>query len=215
MVLLVGGSFESQFDGPSGATMMAPLFIDQYPVTHQQFYEHIAATGQEPLSDWPRGTPPDELLDHPVVGVTVEQARRYAAWKGRRLPRPLEWERAARGLTGRSFPWGGEFSASRCNGPDQGLGRTCPVDQYADGASPEGCCDLIGNVWEWTDGGTAKGENCEDGCSWVYGGSFRHSCVKSDQLVRTAVGTDNSYTYLGFRCVLDGPTPSGDGRRSE
>jgi eukaryotic-like serine/threonine-protein kinase len=101
--------------------------------------------------------------DHPVVHVSWFDARAYCEWVGGRLPTGAEWEKAARGTDGRSYPWGNEMPAgNRLNFADSNLDMdwadkivddhyqfTAPVGNYPDGASPYGVFDMAGNVWEW------------------------------------------------------------------
>jgi len=88
--------------------------------------------------------------DHPVVNVTWDDAKAYADWAGVSLPTEAQWEKAARGTGGREYPWGNTFQASKavCS---VGLSRssTAPVGSIPSGASPCGCLDMAGNVWEW------------------------------------------------------------------
>jgi formylglycine-generating enzyme required for sulfatase activity len=98
-------------------------------------------------------TAPD---DWPVVNVTANEAFGYCRWLGRRLPTVEEWERAARGLDGRPFPWEtGGPEASRVNAAAaDGSVAPGPVPvgdrRFAAGDTPEGIAHLIGNVEEWT-----------------------------------------------------------------
>jgi formylglycine-generating enzyme len=102
------------------------------------------------------------LDDHPVVHVTLSDAKAYAAWAGKTLPTEAEWEFAARaGLDGAEFAWGdelnpggrmmantwqGEFPWENLN--DDGYEGTSPVGAFPPNAY--GLYDMIGNVWEWT-----------------------------------------------------------------
>ena len=97
----------------------------------------------------------DESL--PVVGVSWYEAVAYCRWLSEetgqafRLPTEAEWEKAARGDDGRTFPWGDQFEANRCNVRSSGVGRTVVVGSYSPaGESPYGCAGMVGNVSEWT-----------------------------------------------------------------
>ncbi len=102
-----------------------------------------AAQNTSPM-DWES----QEVAALPVRCVSYYEAEAYAAWIGGRLPTELEWEAALKGAENREFPWGGEWSTSRANFNYDGQPRLKPVGE--DSATPEGVCDLLGSVREWT-----------------------------------------------------------------
>ncbi len=91
---------------------------------------------------------PQGKAKHPVVYVDLDDARAYAQWAGKRLPREEEWQYAAQGNIYYSWPWRHVYDPRKCNGDGD---NTTPVDAYLDGASPLGCLDMVGNVWELTE----------------------------------------------------------------
>jgi len=100
--------------------------------------------------------------NHPITEVGWHGAKAYCEHYGRRLPTEAEWEKAARGLDARIYPWGDKWDSGKVNfcdasceydwkdtQTDDGYQRTAPVGDYLDGASPYGALDMVGNVWEW------------------------------------------------------------------
>ena len=94
--------------------------------------------------------------NHPIRGITLKQATQYCEWLSKksdrkfRLPKAVEWERAATGDSARLYPWGDIFEPSRCNTVESNIGTTTPIGVFPDGASPFCVEDMIGNVEEWT-----------------------------------------------------------------
>lgn len=133
---------------PQRNVYLDAYYIDRYEVTNEQFEKFINATGYQAQGDWWRYYT-EEKEKHPVVYVTWNDADAYARWAGKRLPTEAEWEKAARGTSGRKWPWGSVWDASRCSSEEAGPATTTPVGSYPDGASPYGVMDIAGNVWEW------------------------------------------------------------------
>lgn len=183
---------------------VAGFWIDRMLVTNAEYRAFVDGTGEVSSAHGFKGRPGPDTDRHPVVGVTLAAARRYARWVNNRLPTNLEWESmATRGGT-RRFPWGDVFRRELCNGPHQKLGKTTPVGAFAGAITVEAgepsVSDVLGNVWAWTElDPRTSGPDAQH--IWVFGGSYRHACVQDDRFARTAVSEHNDYWYLGFRCA--------------
>ncbi len=130
--------------------------IGRYPVTNAEYAAFVRDAGHPPPAHWQGGVFPEALASHPVVYVSWHDAQAYVAWLSARtgqeyrLPTEAEWEKAARGIDGRLWPWGNAWDALKCNMKLSGPGGTTPVGQFSPtGDSPHGCADMGGNVWEW------------------------------------------------------------------
>lgn len=195
-----------------------PFFIDRYPVTNQAFKKFLDATGYRPkdahnfLKDWVNGSYPEGWADRPVTWVSIEDARAYAAWAGKRLPHEWEWQYAAQGTDGRIYPWGNQWDASVVPAPDRGRDMRPPttVSAHPKGASPFGVLDLVGNVWQWTDeyvdehtrAAILRGGSYyqPQGSNWYFPQTYKLN--EHGKYLLMAPSKDRSRT-VGFRCVVD------------
>jgi len=167
------------------------FYIDKFEVTNQDFQECVAAgsckeTHKKSGFDAPK---------QPVVYVNQDEARTYCQWAGKRLPKELEWQEAAQGTDGRTYPWGNqEPNCNLANYSECKIGATLPVGSKPAGASPYGALDMAGNAWEWVE---EKG--VLRGGYWDYSASLLRVSFRG-----TGTGAGHRYNVIGFRCARDG-----------
>jgi sulfatase modifying factor 1 len=157
MVRILGGSFvmgggPEADEQPRRTVVLAPFSIDADEVTRAEYAACVSAGGCAAATG-ARARADDATSKLPVTGVTWRDADTYCRWVHKRLPTEAEWERAARGTDGRTYPWGETLDCARANfGNYDGEGR-CPqnpgrpvaVGSYGGGELH----DFAGNVWEW------------------------------------------------------------------
>ena len=199
--------------------MTLPAFyIDRCPVTNAQFKSFLDSSHYHPrddhnfLRDWRNGTYPEGWGQRPVTWVSLEDARAYAKWAGKRLPHEWEWQYAAQGADGRIYPWGNEWNPAAVPVPDKGreLAGPAEVSSHPQGTSPFGVQDMVGNVWQWTD----EFEDTHTRSAIVRGGSYyqpqgsmwyfpqAYRLDEHGKYLLMAPGLDRSGT-VGFRCAAD------------
>ena len=199
---------------------MKSFFIDRTPVTNAEFKKFVDAAHYHPADDhnflrgWPNGTFSTGAANQPVTWVSIEDARAYAAWAGKRLPHDWEWQYAAQGTDGRLYPWGNDWNERALPPPDRGRTMRAPtsVDAYPAGASAFGVLDMTGNVSQWTD----EFRDDRTRAAIVRGGAFyqprgsiwyfaqTHRLDEHEKFLLMSPGRDRSGT-IGFRCVADTP----------
>jgi iron(II)-dependent oxidoreductase len=200
-------------------TIHIPAFwIDTYPVTNAKFKAFLDATKYHPiddhnfLKDWHGNNYPAGWENKPVTWVSLEDARAYATWSGKRLPHEWEWQYAAQGQDGRTYPWGMGWKKEDVPVVDTGRSMLPPseVTAHPKGASPFGVQDLVGNIWQWTDEYTDEhtraailrgGSHYQpQGSRWYFPQAYKLS--QHGKYLLMAPSLDRSGA-VGFRCVLD------------
>ena len=144
MLLVSEAAFH--FGKDQQSVVIPPYYVDRTEVTNEAFAAYARAAGAALPPGFTEGKP-----DLPVVNVTLDEALAFAQWAGKRLPTSKQWEKAARGLDGRAYPWGEQADASRANVGAGNGGSLAPVTAFAEGAGPFQALQMVGNAWEWVD----------------------------------------------------------------
>jgi serine/threonine-protein kinase len=141
MILIPGGQF---LYGETKETRdLAPFYMDRTTVTNAAYGAFLKATGRTAPAGFAEARP-----EFPVVNVTIEDARAFAKYAGKRLPNVVEWEKGARGTDGRLYPWGDDKNPKLA--AVEG-GAPLRAADNADGKSPFGLLQMTGNVWQLID----------------------------------------------------------------
>lgn len=198
------------------------FYMDMYEVTTKHYAQFLTAVGagQPKLVPmlWEQVTPYDG--DRPVIGVTWTAAEAYCAWNGKRLPTEAEWEKAARGTDGRTYPWGNQEPAFKLANFDKPVYSNIysdglrPIGSYEAGRSPYGIYDMAGNAAEWVSDwydekyyatspksnppGPARGKQ-----KVFRGGSFGDPTLSLNSASRESYFPIDKGPYVGIRCAKD------------
>ena len=203
---------------PQRKVKLGTFWIDRTEVTNAMYARCVgqgacrapretrSATRSSYYGDAPFG-------NYPVVYVPWEDAQKYCAWAGRRLPTEAEWEKAARGTDGRIYPWGEEKPDNQRANFNGNTGDTTAVGTYPTGASPYDALDMAGNVWEWTadwhdetyfqnaparnpQGPSSGTKRVTRGGSWYYDHTYIRAAYRGDY------DPNDTNNNIGFRCAL-------------
>jgi serine/threonine-protein kinase len=206
MVLVPAGEF--LFGAEKRRVSLPAFYIDKTEVTNGAYQAFSTATGYALPAGFPSNRP-----GLPVVNVSVADAQAFATWAGKRLPKEMEWEKAARGVDGRRFPWGEKEDAAMANVAGPGLR---PADGFPQGASPFGALQMVGNVWELVDQTAVPSERTlalytsmrppatrSEAWYMIRGESYGEPLAPNAIWDSTAVPARWQNRFIGFRCVRD------------
>ncbi|GIK41437.1 MAG: hypothetical protein BroJett011_52700 [Chloroflexota bacterium] len=229
MVLVPAGPFEmgsNQGDNseqPVHQVTLSAFYIDQYEVTNGQYAACVDAGACDSPADTSSfgregyyGNP--EYADYPVIWVNWYQAKTYCAWRGGQLPTEAQWEKAARGTDGRTYPWGEDIDCERAN-YERCRDDTTPVGAYPAGVSPYGAYDMAGNVWEWvadwydenyysnlpSENPTGPKDEENKSSKVLRGGGWYYVASNARATYRYDITPDGQLNVVGFRCAADAP----------
>ena len=213
---------------PQHEVLLSDVWVDRTEVTQRSYDQCVASGACRAIAL--AGSARFRGPDLPVVLVTYHDAEAYCAWAGKRLPTEAEWERAARGLAGRVYPWGNVYNPSIVNhgrlalsfwvGTDwtsldesDGFFELAPVGTFVGGRTPDAIDDLAGNVEEWvadwfapdypsTSEVNPKGPERGD-LRVVRGGSFVDARPFLRGAARRSDPPSARRAWRGFRCARD------------
>ena len=220
---LMGSEDGNDDERPVHEVTLDAFWIDRTEVTNAQFAACVAGGACQPPADTSSHARDhyygnDAFADYPVIHVSWNDAGDFCAWAGGRLPTEAEWEYAARGPEGFTYPWGNQdISCTLANywGKDGGcVDDTSEVGNYPDGDSWVGALDMAGNVREWVNDwydsgyyGNSPSENPPGPASGKYrllrGGAWSNAGDFARSSNRFNYQPVNRSGFVGFRCAQE------------
>jgi iron(II)-dependent oxidoreductase len=221
MVLIPGGHFTMGKDhpvadfSPAHKVRVDSFYMDTHEVTNREYLKFCEETGYKFPEFWNTAVfrSGEKFLDHPVIGVNLFDAIKYAEWAGKRLPTEAEWEYAARGgLSGKEFPNGDKWTIEKATKAESWENMIYPVESYE--SNGYGLYEMGGNVWEWVSDRYSENyyrqspsdnpKGPEKGTLWVIrGGSWHSGAMCKKVYYRKGMPPNWCDFGIGFRCVKD------------
>lgn len=222
----MGSQLGDSDERPVHTVYLDTFYVDMFEVTNGRYRLCVEAGACLPPANngsFTRASYYDDLAfdDYPVMYVSWEMAQGYCAWRGTDLPTEAQWEKAARGTDGRTYPWGEGIDCQRANYYRQEevefvgcANDTTRVGSYENGQSPYGAYDMTGNVWEWVADWYSESYYLESPPEnplgpetgrerVVRGGSWQFSDYSVRAAGRYWFNPSNALENVGFRCARD------------
>ncbi len=220
MVTIPAGEFtmgsDHGIERPPHEVYVDAFEIDIFEVTNEAFERFVTETdyqteGEKAGEPTTWRTYAQDNPQYPVVKVTWNDAVAYCEWAGKRLPTEAQWEKAARGTEGYTYPWGNEWNPTKTNTREAGYRDTTIVGSFPEGASPYGLMDMVGNVREWVadwfkaypgyPGGDNEAQYFGEKYRVIRGGGWFEDTELATTTQRFASSEEARNDDLGFRCV--------------
>ena len=226
MMYIPAGSFSMgsntiEDESPVHAIYLDAYYMDKFEVTNASYEKCVEAGECKPPIPSNSNTrfayySNPEFDEYPVVYVSWEMAKTYCEWRGTRLPTEAEWEKAARGEDGRTYPWGEGYNCDRANfiySDTYCNADTSKVGIYLQGVSPYGIYDMAGNAWEWVND-WYDGEYYKKSPSFnplgpdtgsvkvLRGGSWNDRAEAIMTTIRNYLDPASINNNVGFRCAV-------------
>ena len=219
---LMGSQAGQEDERPAHHVYLDAFYIDKYEVTTGRYAKFMRVQRPTRPFKWQEALR-GRQAEKPVIGVDWYDAKEYCEWAGRRLPTEAEWEKAARGTDHRTYPWGEDAPTRAYTNAGQrawkGYDTLTAVGSHAPGHSPDGVADLSGNVWEWIADRydqryyeTSPSRNPRGPSTGplrvLRGGAWNNDATTIRGANRAAYAPAMRRNDVGFRCAMDGATPS-------
>lgn len=203
MVLVPAGVFIMGPDTAESSVAVDTFRIDPMEVTNRAFSAFLNADTAfakyfyDSMAIAKTGSafePKTGFEEHPVTYASWSAANAFCTWKGKRLPLEKEWEKAARGEDGRTYPWGEAAPDTTMLNWSSKFGGTTSAGRFEAGKSPYGIYDMSGNVWEWCSDAISS-NRVRKGGGWNSNTSSVHPSYQSK------ISPSSKEKALGFRCA--------------
>ncbi len=207
-IFIMGSNKGKEISFPMFKVPMKAFYIDRTEVSNKDYYLFVRKFKHRAPQSWPGGRLPAGKEKEPVVMVNWKDASRYCSVRGKRLPKEVEWEKAFRGMSGRTYPWKGDkFYGGYARTRESGILGPQIADSQTKDYSPYGVKHMAGNVREWVDSylrpypGSPYRSTKIGRQKVIRGGSWAKPRSHSVGWFRDSSDPVNGWEDVGFRCA--------------